>query len=435
MMETPQKTWGAMLPLAVGGGAVLLMVGSLGVWSTQTEIAGAVVASGIIQVENERQVVQHPDGGVVGQIFARDGDEVKAGDILLKFDDTFLKNELAIVEGQLLEIFARMARLMAEQDQLEAPDFSGAPSFITLATDKIEDQIDGQMRLFKARRTSLDQNARQLEEQQMQILQQIDGIQAQKTALDRQLELIERELADVQALYDKGLTPVARLLELQREQARLEGEIGSLTAKTAEARTSISGLEIQRLNLFDKRREEAISRLRDMRYSEIELVERRLSLLERLSRLEVRAPVAGTVFGSTVLAIHAVVRPADPMMYIVPGDQPLQVSTRIKPTDIEQVYAGQDASLMFTTFSRRTTPEVPGEVLRVSPDVNADEVTGERFYEAIILPDQEALAALENVSLLPGMPAEAFIKTENRTPLNYLTHPLTVYFTRAFREE
>lgn len=434
-MAESKTSWSAALPTSIGGLAILLMVGALGFWSVNTQIAGAVVASGVIEVESQRQVIQHPDGGVVGEIYARDGDAVAAGEVLMRFDDTFLKSELTVIEGQLLEIFARMARFEAERDGAETVTFKRPPDLMLVSQDSIREQLEGQRRLFEARRTSLRQNAQQIIEQQTQVAQQIEGVEAQRRALNRQLELIEQELGDVQELFDKGLTQASRLLELQRAEARLEGEIGSLTARAAEARTQISGLEIQRLTLFDQRREEAISRLRDLGYNEIELVERRVGLLERLSRLDVRAPVAGTVFGSTVSTVQAVIRAADPMMFIVPGDQPLQVSARISPTDIEQVYMGQDVSLMFTTFNRRTTPEVTGKVIRVAADAARDEATGETFYEAILMPDEVALASLENVTLLPGMPAEAFLKTEDRTPLSYLTQPLMVYFQRAFRED
>jgi HlyD family secretion protein len=434
-MARDPKDWSAGLPLTIGFAAIFLLVGSLGAWSVGTRIAGAVVAPGIVEVESERQVIQHPDGGVVGEILARDGDTVAAGDILVRLDGTFLRSELAIVEGQLLEIFARKTRLQAEEIDAERLDVGTPPAFLTVSAEAVQEQIDGQTALFAARRASLAQNLQQLREQQAQIGSQIDGIMAQRTALDRQLALIERELADVQTLFDKGLVQATRLLELQREEARLQGQIGNLTAATAEARTRISGLEIERLALLDQRREEAISRLRDLGYNELELAERRLSLVERLARLDVRAPVSGTVFGSKVAAMQSVIQPAEPMMYLVPGDQPLQVSARISPIHVDQVHPGQDVALMFTTFNRRTTPEVPGKVVRISPDAAQDETTGETFYEAVILPDEANLRDLAHIQLLPGMPVEAFLKTEDRTPLSYMTQPLTVYFKRAFREE
>lgn len=434
-MADEKQAWSAALPLTLGFASILLLVGSIGTWSVGTQIAGAVVAPGVVKVESERQVIQHPSGGVVGEILARDGDFVSAGDVLLRLDGTFLRSELAIIEGQLIEIYARKVRLLAERDRAEAPDFDAPPEFATVSPEALRDQLEGQVALFHARRESLEKSAQQIDEQQQQIRSQIEGILAQRRALERQLELIESELADVQSLFERGLVQATRLLQLQREESRLEGEIGRQTSATAEAQTRISALEIERLQLFDGRREEAITRLRDLRYNEIQLEEERVSLLEKLARLDIRAPVSGIVFNSRVAAVQSVVQAAEPMMYLVPEDQPLYVSARIEPIHVDQVIAGQDVSLMFTTFNRRTTPEVPGVVLRVSPDAETDEATGATYYEAIILPDEPALAALGNLALIPGMPVEAFLKTGDRSPLSYLTQPLTVYFQRAFREE
>jgi HlyD family type I secretion membrane fusion protein len=422
------------LPITIGFLAILVLLGGLGVWSVGTEIAGAVVATGIVQVESEKQVVQHPDGGVISEILARDGDNVAAGDVLVRLDGTFQQSELAVVERQLSEIFSRRARLIAERDGAE-PDFSGVPKFMLIEMETIREQIAGQRNLFVARTKSLGLEIQQLGEQQTQIEIQIEGAEAQLSAQNTQLNLIEKELTGVQSLFDRGLVQATRLWELQRAKARIQGDIGGLISNVAEARARISALEIERLRLTDTRREKAISRLRDIQYSEIELQERRISLTERLVRLDVRAHVAGTVFGSRVFAVRGVIQPAEPMMYIVPGDQPLQVSARISPTDVDQVYVGQVVSLMFTTFNRRTTPEIPGLVSRVSADAETNEATGATYYEAVLRPDKSALYDLEGIALLPGMPVEAFLKTENRTPISYLTQPLTVYFNRAFREE
>jgi HlyD family type I secretion membrane fusion protein len=434
-MTTEPRDWGARGPRLLGFAAIFVMLGTLGAWSVGTEIAGAVVAPGTVEVQSERQVIQHPDGGVVGEILARDGDTVAAGDVLLRLDGTFLRSELAIVESQLAEIFARSARLAAERDDASTPDFDDRPDFATVDAATLSDLVEGQRTLFVARQASLTQERRQLAEQQRQIERQIDGIGAQLAALSRQRDLIAAEIADVQALFDRGLVQAPRLLGLQREEARLDGELGNLTAGVAEAETRISALAIESLRLTDRRREEAITRLRDLGFSRIELQERRLSLLERIARLDVRAPISGVIFASTVVAERSVVQAAEPMMFIVPGDQPLQVSARIDPTDVDQVRPGQDVSLMFTTFSRRTTPEVPGTVLRVSADAETDTATGRTFYQAIVIPDAATLAAMPDIALRPGMPVETFLRTEIRTPLTYLTQPLTIYFQRAFREE
>lgn len=425
----------ARLPLVIGLSAIVLLVGGLGVWGTATRIAGAVVARGSVTLESDRQVVQHPDGGVVGEILARNGDRVAAGDVLVRLDGTFLRTELVIVQRQLMEIYARRKRLEAERDDAEAPDYSDLPTYSLLPPEAVAEQTAGQTSLFEARRTSIAQTARQFREQQAQIERQIEGYTAQRDSLDRQLALIAAELADVQNLFDRGLIESSRLLVLQREEAQLVGEIGRLNALVAEARARISGLEIEILRLSDTRRETAIAELRDLQYAEISVEERNISLTEQLARLDVRAPVDGTVFGSRVFAVQSVVQAAEPMMFLVPGEQPLRVSARIDPVDVDQVHAGQAVSLQFTSFNRRTMPEVPGEVLFVSPDVQTDEASGTTFYEAIIIPDPDAVAELDDLRLMPGMPVETFLRTDDRTPLSYLVQPLAVYFQRAFREE
>lgn len=434
-MSEDRPTWSARQPLFVGAFAIAALVGGLGAWSVGTEIDGAVLATGIVEVESDRQVIQHPDGGVVGEILARDGDTVAAGDVLIRLDGTFLASELAIVERQLLELLARRARLTAEQDDAAAPDFSGMPEFRTIPDDAIREQIDGQARLFAARRASLEGAQRQIAEQKAQIGREIEGIEAELTARRREQALIDRELTDVQSLFDRGLVQAGRLLALQREAAALEGEIGRLIAAVAEARNRIAGLEIERIRQIDQRREEAIGRLRDIAVSETELRERSLSLTEQMARLDVRAPVSGTVFGARIVAERAVVRPAEPIMFLVPGDRPLQIAARIDPVDIDQVRPGQSARLVFPAFNMRTTPDIPGTLLRVSPDAATDEATGAVYYEAIVVPDDAALAAAGDLQLVPGMPAEVFLRTAARTPLSFLTRPLTVYFDRAFREE
>lgn len=423
------------MPLTVGFAAILFVMGGLAFWGLKTRIAGAIIASGIIKMELNRQIVQHPDGGVVGSIEARDGDAVRAGDILVRFDDTFLRSEITVTDQQLMEIHARKTRLMAERDGSTSLVFGSVGEFGELDVSWVQAQFAGQENLFRARLNSIAKEHAQLAEQRMQIKSQIDGIEAQKNALTRQFDLIAQELANLRKLRDKNLIPIARVLELQREKARLEGEIGRLVAFRAETKGRISTLSIETLKLSDHRREQAISRLRDLRYSEIELVERKISLHQRLDRMVVRAPVDGIIYGSVVFAEKSVVRPAEPMMYVVPRDQRLQVSARIDPIHIDQVFAGQAVSLRFPTFDQRTTPEMPGQVARLSPDTVVDDATGEIYYEAILIPLAGVPGALPELVFRPGMPVEAFLKTRERTPMSYLIQPMTNYFNRAFRED
>ena len=430
-----KRQWKATGPLLVGGLALVALVGFLGVWSVQSRIAGAVIASGMIQVETNRQILQHPQGGVVGELFVKDGDSVSAGDVVLRFDDKQLRSELAIIEGQLFELLARKSRLQAERDGLNTLPPPDALLAEAATNPDVQALIDGQQRLFEARADSLEQSAELIAEQIAQAENQIEGTNAQLQALATQSELIESELTDTQSLFEKGLTPASRVSALQREQARLLGEIGSLTANAAQLRGQIAALNIERIALTTRLREEAISTLRDLQFQEVELVQRRLSTIETLSRTELRAPVAGVVYDSRVFALQSVVSPAEPIMYIIPQDQPMVVSARIDPIHIDQVYVGQQASLRFAAFDQRLTPEVFGRVTKLSADVFTDQATGISYYQVELIPSEGEMQKLGDQTLLPGMPVEAFIKTAERSPLNYLVKPLAVYFTRAFREE
>ncbi|MEM9582605.1 MAG: HlyD family type I secretion periplasmic adaptor subunit [Pseudomonadota bacterium] len=435
MSAAPARKWKATGPLFIGLLALIVLVGVLGVWAIQARIAGAVIASGMIQVETNRQVLQHPQGGVVGAIPVKDGDSVAAGDVVLEFDATQLRSELAIIEGQLFEILARKARLQAERDGLEALPISDELAELIKEEDApIQALIDGQARLFEARAESLKQSSEQIAEQIAQSENQIIGAEAQRDALETQNELIATELTDTQELLDKGLTQASRVSSLQREQARLLGEIGEVTATLAQLRGQIAALNIERIALTTRLREEAITTLRDLQFQEVELVQRRLSTKDTLSRMILRAPVSGVIYGSRVFALQSVVSPAEPIMYIIPQDQPMVVSARIDPIHVDQVHVGQGATLRFSTFDQRMTPEVFGQVTKLSADVFTDEATGMSYYQAELVPKDGELEKLGDNILLPGMPVEAFIKTAERSPLNYLAKPLTDYFTRAFRE-
>ena len=434
--EPTGRQWKSTKQLVIGFIALIALVFGLGGWAAMANIAGAIVASGQIEVEANRQVVQHPEGGVVGEILADDGDIVDAGDVLVRFDDTLLRSELSIIEGQLFELIARRGRLEAERDGFEGIAF---PEEIELLSPESEIDIQnlkaGQLRLFAARRTSLAKEAEQLGERKVQIERQIEGSEAQLEALKVQNELLTQELDDQTGLLEKGLAQASRVLALQREEARLRGQVGELAAAVAESRGRIAETEIEILKLQSSLREEAITTLRDLEYNEIELKQRRLSTLETLSRMEVRAPASGIVYGTTIYALRSVVRPAEPLMYIVPKDSPFVINSRIEPIHIDQVHQGQEAKLVFSTFNARTTPELDGYVTKVSADVFTDEVTGQVYYSAEILPKEGELEKLNGLELLPGMPVESFIRTSDRTPLAYLTKPLMDYFNRAFREE
>jgi HlyD family secretion protein len=426
--------WSVRRPMTIGMSAAAILIGGTVGWGMLTTISGAIVASGQIEVEQNRQVVQHADGGTVAEILVTEGATVAAGDLLLRLDGALLQSELAIVEGQLYEILARRGRLEAERDG--APRIVFDDDLVRTAADRPEvaELMEGQARLFEARGETIARQLDQLEKRKAQTASLIGGIDAQAVALTVQQRLIGEELGSQQALLDKGLAQVARVLALQREEARLLGLVGELAANRAQAEERITETEIEALRLTAARREEASTQLRDIGYRELELAERRRALAERIDRLEVRAPVSGIVLGLRVTTPRSVLRAADPILFLIPQDRPLVIATRIPTVHVDQVHVGQDAKLLFSAFSTRTTPELHGRVTSVSADVFTDEATQMPFYRAEIELAEGERAKLGAVTLLPGMPVEAFIRTEDRTPLQYLVKPFTDYFTRAFRE-
>ena len=430
----PQNRWNLGRYLRVGYFALAVLLIGLGGWAVFAQISGAIVSPGAIEVEGNRQVVQHPNGGVISAINARDGDEVAAGDVLIELEGSALFSELEIVEGQWFEILARASRLEAERDGLEEVAFDSE------LVDRAEDDpdiaalIEAQRQQFETRRKLQSDEHKQLDERQVQISNQNKGLISLQSANDEQIDLLSREIQGQEELLAQGLTQITRVLTPQRELARLRGTAGQVEATIAENRGRIAEIEIERVRLDAQLREEAISELRDLEFREIELRERRTELMDRIEKLDLRAPVAGIVYGSTADTLRGVIRAAEPVMYIVPRDIPLIVRSQIDPIHIDQVYVGQPATVRFSAFDARTTPEVDGVVKSVSADAFEDEQRGMRYYRAEIEIDQSMRDALGDKTPLPGMPVEAFITTEDRSPLEYLTKPLASYFNRAFRE-
>lgn len=426
--------WSARPALWLGYVTIAVLLLGFGGWGALTHIQGAIVAPGQVEVDQNRQIIQHPDGGVIAALHVTEGQHVAAGDLLLQLDGAALTSELAIVQGQLVELQARRARLEAERD--DAPAVTLPPALAESAKANLEmaEQIDGQRKLFAARLDTHRREIEQLERRAEQAAAQTKGIDAQITAAGLQLASIRAELADQQELLARGLAQSSRVLALQREEARLMGVAGELTASRAanEGRKTEIGLEI--LRRAAARREEASQQLRDIGSQELELAERRRALVERIDRLDIRAPVAGVVLGLHLTTPRAVLRAAEPVLSIVPQDRPLVIHAQISPLHIDEVHVGQTVRLVFPAFSARTTPELFGAVALVSPDALTQESTGQTYYRAEIILAPGEMAKIPTQTLLPGMPVEAFIQTANRTPLAYLMKPFTDYFDKAFRE-
>ncbi len=427
--------WGAQKYIRFGLICVLILGGGFGGWAATASLKGAVIASGQLRVESNRQVVQHLDGGVVGDILVRDGDVVQAGDVLIRLDDTLLRSELITLESQLFEIVARRGRL--EAVQIESGDIQFDDELLSVAkeNEEVASLINGQVALFLAQRESNAKQRDVLVERKSQFAEQIVGIDAQLSSYERQSELIEEELVGVRQLLKRGNIQKTRLLSLEREAARLIGEAGQLTAQRAQLQGQISEIDIELLRMDATTREEAITELRELGFRELELKERRLALKERLSRLDIRAPRMGVVIDSTVHALKAVIRPAEPILYIVPNDANMVIDARVEPINRDSIFTGQEAVLVFSAFNTRTTPELFGTISKVSPDSTVDEQTGMAFYKAEVALNEGEIVKLEGQELVAGMPVEVYIQTGDRTPFNYMLRPVTDYFNRAMREE
>lgn len=438
MVERSDETWRmwpANWPLFFGFISLFGLLSGVGIWSMTTYIAGAVIASGTVQSETNRQVIQHPDGGVVGEIYISDGDIVKAGDSLVRFDDSQLKTELAIIENQYFELLARKALLEAEGGDQDVLTYGAELTTAAKNNHNILTLMNGQAYLLAARRISLSKQKDQFIEKKKQLGRQIEGVNAQITANQAQHSLIDGELSVAQTLLNKGLVKVSRSLALRREKARIAGKIGSLVADVGRLKANINEVAIQSIQLDTTRREKSIENMRDVRYKILELSERRAAILNKIARLDVRTPMSGIVYGNQVFAMQSVVQPAEPMMYIIPNKLPHIVQAKISATHIDRVYIGQDAALRFASFNQRTTPALAGVVAKISADIFTDKISGQNYYQAEIVPKPDEMEKLGELPLLSGIPVEVFIKTQERRTITYLVKPIADYFNKAFREE
>lgn len=420
--------------LAAGVVVSLALVGAIGVWSAATNLAGAVMANGHFVVDSYVKKVQHPTGGVVGEILVREGQRVAAGDVLMRLDATQTRANLAMVTKRLDELTARRARLEAERD--EAPEIAFPEELLRRArAPEIAHLMAGERKLFELRREARQGQKAQLGERVQQYEKEVRGLAAQEEARTRSIALIERELAAVRELWDKKLVPIQRIMALEREAVNLEGDRGRLVAAQAQTAGKIAETKLQILQVDQDFRSEVASSLRDMEAQMAEYTERKVTAEDELKRIDIIAPQGGVVHQLSVHTIGGVISPADDIMLIVPNADRLALESQISPQDIDQVRLGQKAVLRMSAFNQRTTPELNGEVSRVAADLTEDQRTGLSYYVVRISVPSGELSRLGDLTVVPGMPAEAFIQTGMRSALSYLVKPLSDQLNRAFREE
>ena len=423
--------------LATGSIMAAVMVVGLGGWASTTELAGAVLAQGTVVVDSKVKKVQHPTGGIVGEIRVKDGDSVKAGDILIKLDETITRANLLTVTTQLDELDVRKARLFADRDGANVVTFPpdlvqrrNEPSLLTT--------MQSEQTLFENRRTARDGQRSQLRERAAQLASEIEGVHGQVIGKSAEIKLAKAEIDRLVPLEFEHYVPATKMNGTRRDLARLEGELSQLTSAMAQAKQKIAETELQMLQLDQDMHSEVSKELRELQGKEAELIERKVTAQDQLGRIEIWAPQAGIVHQLSVHTIGGVIAQGEPIMMIVPEDDQLVIEAKIAPSDIDHVRPNQVAFIRFPAFNQRTTPEFSGHVTVLSADLTRDTggaQPGPPYYLARIALAAEDLTKLGALRLVPGMPAEVHIETPKRTAMSYLVKPLADQIAVAFKEK
>lgn len=422
--------------LLVGMILVMLVTFGIGGWAATTELSSAVVAQGVLVVDSSVKKVQHPAGGVVGELRVRDGDRVRAGDILVRLDETQTLAAATIVTKSVDELMARQARLETERDNAQEITFPAA--LLGPAREADSDAaraIAAERSLFNLRRQARDGQKSQLKERTAQLQEEINGYSGQLEAKKKEVAFINKELEGVRVLWEKNLIPISRLTALERDAARIEGERSQLTGMIAQSKGKTAEIALQIIQIDQDLRSEVGKDLVEVRSKLSEQSERKTAAVDQLNRIDIRAPQNGVVHQLAVHTVGGVINPGEQIMLIVPDADTLAVEVKIQPQDIDHVHVGQSANLRFSAFNQRTTPEIKGDVSVVSADLTQDQRTGTSFYTTRIALKPEEVSRMGGAKLIPGMPVDAFIQMGGRTALSYLMKPLRDQASKAFKEK
>ena len=421
--------------LRMGFIAIALLIGIGLVWGSIAKIKGAVIAPGVVVVEGKPKTLQHLDGGIVGEIFVKDGDDVKEGDVVMQLDPTMLDANEDLVSTRLRETMARVARLEAERDSKRAITW---PADLVAAKDDpiVASAMIGQEKLFNARRVAAFGQVDQLQQRIAQFKDQIDGLNSLIESKNNQASKIREEADAKRTLVEKGWLAKPVILTLEREELRLKGDVANHESEIARLLNSISETDVQILQLRRERQAEVLTELRQAETEASDFREQLTTASDQLRRIDVIAPVTGKVHNMTVTTVGGVVAPGQEIMQIIPADDRLIIEAQVEPADIDQIYPGQKTTVRLSAFNMRTTPEMNGLVIQSSADRIIDQVTGMPYYSVKIeIPPTELERLPENLTLLPGMPAESFMQTDSRSVLSYILKPATDAMNHTFREE
>ena len=422
------------LLLLAGVLALAIGAGGFGAWAAYAPLSSAAIATGVITVDGNRKVVQHLEGGSIAELHVREGDQVRAGQLLMRLDDLEARALHDVLEGQHVALAAQEARLQAERESLNALVFPAALEAQRHRRD-VAEILNREARIFESGRDALRGQVEVLRQRIAQLFAQIAALHAQISAGKEQLAFVDEEVADVGTLFAKGLERKPRLLALKRTRSFIKGQQGEYASRIAEAKETIAETEFQILNVLRDRVERAAIELGEVSMQRAQVEERLAEARVKLGRRQVAAPIDGTVLRLRYHTVGGVVEPAKEILEIVPGNDVLVAEARISPNDIDIVHAGLDARVVLSAYKRRNTPQLNGKVLQVSPDVILDEQSNEGYFVARIGIDGAELAKLEDIHLSPGMPVEVFIRAGERSVLDYLLQPIGDSLRRAFRED
>lgn len=413
--------------MTIAGGLLLL----LAALAIAVPIGGAVLGSGQVGVESRVKRIAHPFGGVIAEILVANGEHVEKDQLLIRLDDRVTGAGAALSSLTVEQLLAQKARLEAER--MGAARIAFPAELVSSATAGAQGAMADETRLFAIRSSEQGQIRAQLAARIAQLGEQIVSVRAQIASLERQRELIGPELQGLRELFQKGLVTISRLNQLERTAAEIDAGIASLQAQIAQTRSQISETRERAIQLAETRRAEAGAELSRVLIALNEQRVKSIAADDQQNRSEIRAPYAGTIEKIAFSAIGDVIRPAEPIMEIVPDADAMVVEVMVGPADIDQVRKGQNASIRFTAFNLSATPDIPGKVTYVATDRSDNPETRESYYMVRVAIDQARLAG-EGLALRSGMPAEVHIATGDRSLLSYVTKPLRDQFARAFRD-
>jgi epimerase transport system membrane fusion protein len=422
-METPKR---------VGLFIFFLVFGVFGFWAGFAPLDGAARATGVVTVESYTKVIQHLEGGIVGEILVRNGDVVAAGDSLLVLDNTQPLAGLGIANAQFVALKSREARLVAESSGSQSISF---PAVLMQAGSDADAEMASERQIFLARKAARDGEVEVLEQREDQLASRVTGLEAVRISKLELAASFSEELIDVRELLEEGFSDKQRLRELERSYSSYSGEAADLTANISTTQMQIGEARLQILQQDKNFLTEVVNELGDVRSRLKDTEERVIAMQDVVRRTSITTPVDGIVTGMQVHTIGGVVQPGVDIAEVVPQSDELIIEANVSPIDIDRVTVGQEATISFSAFSSGLVPTIFGNVIGISADRLVDQTNGAPYYLARVEVTPEGMRDMGDLVLVPGMPAEVFINTGTRTFLQYVFKPFTTALSRSFIED